>query len=328
MPFALRAVAIVLRAVAMMSFVLASPVLASSRLDGGEEASPDSPETPPLVQDFDWLSAWGSVDTLGHDDFVIPSSQLPVKADIKALLKSCISDKGKMNQAQLKAYLVDFNGDGINDILLDGHAFYRDYAEDSPSCGAPLCAAEEGCLVSLYAVGEAHQLPTNPQPAGSGPAESSPPGSGPPESAGHNAEDGRQGDLAPSPEQAEQARTQSCPEDPEDNARCKAGCPATESLCPASFSYDMRKVWNGRAKSATFIAADAFSGLVQGQTAYATRNAFPVLVIEYGGKDMALCAADELAAQGGRCVKYYQFIGDMAQGAFADLRAPAPPPLP
>ncbi|MER2520859.1 MAG: hypothetical protein ABTQ34_09290 [Bdellovibrionales bacterium] len=278
-------------AVPLCVLAFSVPVCASSMEGGSQELTF---ATSSLVQDFDWLSTWGSVDTVGNEDFIVPSSLLPVKAEIRSTLKSCISDAGKLNQAHLKVYLVDFNGDDINDILVDWGSYYQSYSSDSPSCAARLCSSEQGCAVGLYAVGEARQLL--------------------PSSEKRLIEGGGFPSLFAIP-----GGSATCPDDPEDNAQCISGCPATEDLCPAMFTYDMRKVWDGQARTGTFMTVERFSSLMQGQAMYAARNANPVLALEHGGKDQTRCGADELGAHDGRCVKYYQFVGDQAQGAFADL---------
>lgn len=281
----------------LFSFAFVSSSFASSQAD---RLFQTEFEDSPLVEGFDWLSVWGSVDTTGQEDFIVPSSQLPVKADFKSLMKSCISDQGKINQSQMKASLVDFDEDGINDILVDGRSYFRKYASDSSACGRRLCSPEEGCAISLYSVGEARQL----FPHGGG-------------------AEGRHDGLF-----ATHGAFQNCPENPEDNTLCNAECPATEDLCPALFSYDMRRVWEGQIKKGTFVSVDEFARMAQqgqamGQALYAARNSNPVLVLELGGQNMARCGADELAEHDGRCVKYYQYVGGQADGAFVDLHVVA-----
>lgn len=227
----------------------ASIVLALALLLGSGAAraqSVSAPQVPaPLqatatLQSFDWQQQWGAIDFASNNDPLIPAAQLPPKKAIKnAVLHYGISQT-PANLSLVATYGIDFNSDGVEDIVLDGSAYYRQFANSA----SPICTAGYGCYLTLYVVSPPTDMIT--QPAAS----------------------------------SASASTQVCPATADQNVQCISSCAATVQNCPGLFQYNMRAVFDNQVLGWSFITASDFQTLAAGLTMYRLISATnPVLAV-------------------------------------------------
>jgi hypothetical protein len=111
------------------------------------------------------------------------------------------------------------------------------------------------------------------------------------------------------------AGTAACPATAAANTSCLANCPATEQNCPALFQYNTRTVFSQQVLRWNIVSAASFQAWAMG-TSYQPADANPVFVVL---RNNINCYNAEIAANNNQCVKYYQYVGDAATGAFVDL---------
>ncbi len=94
-----------------------------------------------------------------------------------------------------------------------------------------------------------------------------------------------------------------CPANAADNTSCLSHCPATEAQCPKLFRDVYYLVWNNRAGDWAVYDSTA---LPAGRTLVPNPANGRVLSVTLNEK-ANLCNNDEIAQNGGHCVKYYQW---------------------
>ncbi|MDD3028934.1 MAG: hypothetical protein PHS57_01440 [Alphaproteobacteria bacterium] len=117
----------------------------ASFLKGSEAVASDS-----IGRSVDWLNAWGSFDFNGEDDPLISAKKFPPKRDLKKALESDGSILNPDALALIKVYALDFDGDKIEDLIVDASAYFQRYSKK----GATFCRDDEGCLLFVYKGGE------------------------------------------------------------------------------------------------------------------------------------------------------------------------------
>lgn len=98
--------------------------------------------------DLDWVSKWGTLDLKSADDPVIPSDRHGVKRDIKAAVMGCKPAPQDPNFSKLKGYEVDFDGDGLKDVVIDPVGYFGGEAK-LDTCPVRICR-EDGCNLPVY----------------------------------------------------------------------------------------------------------------------------------------------------------------------------------
>jgi Pretoxin HINT domain len=98
--------------------------------------------------DLDWVSKWGTVDLTSDNDPVIPAARHGAKRDIKAAISGCKPAPQDPNYSKLKGYEVDFDGDGLMDIVIDPAGYFAGEAQ-LPTCPVHICR-EDGCNTPVY----------------------------------------------------------------------------------------------------------------------------------------------------------------------------------
>ncbi len=99
--------------------------------------------------DLDWVTKWGTVDLSTVDgDPIIPASRHGVKRDIKAAISGCKPAPQDPNFSKLKGYEVDYDGDGLLDIVIDPVGYFGGEAQ-LPTCPVRICR-EDGCNLPVY----------------------------------------------------------------------------------------------------------------------------------------------------------------------------------
>lgn len=123
-----------------------------------QPACAGSPAVTPLQQSFDWQAAWGGIQFSGTNDPVIPAAQFQPKADIKNAVSTYGTDNTPSALSTIATYNVDLNGDGVQDILLDGSAYIQQYGK----ADSPLCNHNFGCYLTIYTAGQPTNIITAP----------------------------------------------------------------------------------------------------------------------------------------------------------------------
>lgn len=287
-----------------------------------------------------WESKIGGIKEWGN---VIPETGInhlrhTAKNEIYNVVNKC--GVGKTNYELIKSYKIDFNGDGKTDIILDPNAYFAQGVSDT--CPFSFFNGSGGHLTGLYMlVSETQNIsaaPLIPSPFFDEEDEED-----------KNATSGSGTETSTALEKtATKSSTtlfnnyssktkwipaQKCPDRPENNTGCLSYCSATSAQCPELFTYNMRVLggvseyvndWSfisvNTYKAFRARAVEPTTGLYLYRQPY--KASVPIYVVH---TSLNRCTNEELLVNGGRCVKYYQYVTEKIDG-FADLYSP--PALP
>ncbi|MFA5041466.1 MAG: Hint domain-containing protein [Bdellovibrionales bacterium] len=293
-----------------------------------------------LAAEFSWKT-WenklGGVKEWGN---IIPETginhlQHTAKNEIYNAVARC--GVGKTNYELIRSYRIDFNGDGILDYILDPGAYFAQGTSDT--CPFSYFNGVGGRAIGIYLASRETQVITE------APFVPSPIFGDDDDVTGTTECTGTETDgesctsttktttkSSKSSFASSAFKRMTCPARAADNKTCLTYCPATVAQCPQLFTYEMKVLgglseyvngWSfistGTYRSFRAGAVEPVTGLYLYRVPY---NSLPVYrVVQSANK----CTNEEIAVNGGQCVKYYQYVTGKFVG-FADLYAP--PSLP